>query len=178
MLMVQEFELTADDIIDFNMHHLGNLKIYMRTEKRNKMIIAMTMIVALIYFLTKTNVPYYHYLALLLVVLGALAYAGYSACMQRSIARKIRKEITEHESRGFTGFRRIEIDKYRISESGNSGDSSCLWTAVRAIEKNDKLIIVYVSAVSAYIIPKRVFNSDKEFDDYYDHIVEMRNALL
>jgi len=176
--MVQEFELTADDIIDFNMHHLGNLKSYLQTERRNKMIIALIMIVALIYFLTKKNVPYYHYLALLLIVLGALAYSGYSACMKRSIARKIRKEIAEHESQGFVGFRRIEIDKYRISEFGSNGDSSCLWTAVRAIEKNDKLIIVYISAISAYIIPKRVFKSDKEFDDYYDRIVETRNALL
>jgi hypothetical protein len=176
--MVQEFELTSDDIIDFNMHHLGNLKSYLRIEKRNKMIIALVMLFGLIYFATTMNVPYIHYLALLLVVGGALAFSGYSSYMRRSIARKIRKEIAEHENSGFVGYRRIEIDKYRISESGSIGESSCLWTAVRAIEKNDKLIIVYISSVSAYIIPRRVFNTDNEFNDYYNQIVEMRNALL
>jgi hypothetical protein len=176
--MVLEFELTADDIIDFNMHHLGNLNSYVRAEKRNKMIIAVIIIVALIYFLVQRNVPYYHYLALLLMVMGAFAYSGYSSYMKRSIARKIRKEIAEHKNKGFIGVRKIKTDKYSISEYGDHGDSNCLWTAVRAIEKNDKLIIVYISAISAYIIPLRAFESEKEFNDYYAKIVEMRNVLL
>jgi hypothetical protein len=176
--MIMEFELTADDIVDFNMHHLARLQSYLRTEKRNKMIIAATMFLSVLYLILVKNSLYSHFLAILVIVFCALMFSGYSSYMRRSIARKIRKEIKDQKNSGFIGNRRIEIEEFRISESGSNGDSSCLWTAVRAIEKNERLIIVYISAVSAYIIPRRVFKSQKEFDDFYTMIMETRNALL
>lgn len=58
--------------------------------------------------------------------------------------------------------RSISISKEGLLEKSSIGESKVKWNQVDKVEETEEYIYIYISSISAHIIPKRVFRDENE----------------
>jgi hypothetical protein len=73
----------------------------------------------------------------------------------------------EGKNKGMLGRHEITIHDDNILEKNDSVSLEFRWTAIEKIVKTEKYIFVYVSSVSALLIPQRSFMNHTAYDEFY-----------
>lgn len=73
---------------------------------------------------------------------------------------------TAQEQKALLGLRQIVITPEGLTESGATRISTAQWKGVENVVIGDKAIYIYVSGLSAYIIPHHSFTSDADYDAF------------
>jgi hypothetical protein len=73
----------------------------------------------------------------------------------------------EGKNKGMLGRHEITIHDDNILEKNDSVSLEFRWTAIEKIVKTEKYIFVYVSSVSALLIPQRSFMNNTAYDEFY-----------
>lgn len=150
------FEITIDDIVAFNRYHLAH-----STTIRNAKIrwVVMSCIGSPI-------AAFCSYLILPNSLLGTICAAGafviaggafaaiYFSGFHSAPEQQVRKLLAEGRNEGMLGIHELAIDHQGISETTNVGKSRRLWTAVNRIEETEDYAFLYITAISAHVIPK------------------------
>jgi hypothetical protein len=79
-----------------------------------------------------------------------------------------RRFLREGRNNHMVGERTLELRPDSIVEITEVGESKTKWTGVERIVKTDDFVFVYNSAVTAYVAPKRAFETEEMFDPFFE----------
>jgi hypothetical protein len=155
------FEVGPDELVAFNLYHLKHSPTVRRQYRIRLFTVPLLMaLVAITLFLSADDK-----LAALpaLVVVGFLCLVYlllFPGLRRRGIKKQVRRLIAEGKNAGIFGQHRISITPQEVREVLSVGDSSRRWSAIERIAETDDHVFIYISALSAYIIPKLAFNNE------------------
>jgi len=168
--MTAEYELTKDDVSAFSLYHHFNSATARRQYLRSWFIPAAILLLACItvWFLVdrERGTPWRTFLDLSPLFGVVPLYLVYFPWMYR---RKVRKTITamasEGRNRALFSRRQVSISPEGITDSSELRRSWMAWPAIERVVNNGDYAFVYVSAMSAIIIPRRAF-APGDFEEF------------
>ncbi len=139
---------------------------------------------------SKRNVYIYYFLALLLFsILPSIGADGFDITRMnftflvvafpvvafshwyfdnRRTKQIVREAVSDEKpDRGQLGRHKIVLNGKGIIESTAVGESKTSWAGVDRIEHDNEYVYIYISPVSAHVIPKRAFTSAQVADNFY-----------
>jgi len=157
--MKLEYEITKQDYIDFNIYHM-NHSIAMKHSLFIQRFLIPIMFLILPMFLVKvTDIPLSYWFGVF-IISSILWIIYYPKFFEKCIERNISKMLDEGKTTGVVGnhtFSYTEegvVDKTEFSETR--------YNLIEKVVESKEHIFIYVSAVMAYIIPIRIFDSVDE----------------
>ena len=82
--------------------------------------------------------------------------------MNRKMLKQVKKMINEGDNSGIFGKHEIDFEEDRIIWKNPESEEKVKWSGVKKLGETDNYYFLYVTAVSAIIIPKQKLNIDKE----------------
>jgi hypothetical protein len=169
--MTTEYEITRDDLSAFSLYHHLHSPTARRQYLRSWFIPALMLLFAClgIWYLAdrERGTPLRTFLDLLPLFSVVPLYL---LCFPWAYRRRIRKIIagmaSEGHNRGLFSRRRVAISPEGITDASDLRQSSTAWRAVERIAMNGDYAFVYVSALSAIIVPQRAFASPTGFEEF------------
>lgn len=162
-----EYTLTEQDFIAFNLHDAKHSKMVKRSLFLQCYIIAIIFFaVPLSSFLLGPSGQVYTELPVIFLLAGIIWIVFYPAYFYKHIERNIKKMLWEGSYKNLFGKHKVQIADEGIIEINNGGETKRNWKGIEKIEENEAYIFIYVSSMSANIVPKHAFvheNSRSEF---------------
>ena len=162
-----EYTLTEQDFIAFNLHYAKHSK----TVKRS--LFFQHYIVAIIFFAVPLSVfligppgQVYTEVPFIFLLAGIIWIVFYPKYFYNHIERNIKKMLREGSYSKLLGKHHLQITDEGIIETNSGGETKRNWNGIEKIEENEAYIFIYVSSMSANIVPKTAFsreNSKSEF---------------
>ncbi len=173
------FDLTKDDLTFFNLYHCAKSPTARRQFRRSLLLpptIWLVLWFTLVFFAGREDGSWLQKSRNLLplMLFPPLYVAWLPWAHRRAIRRAIDGMIGEGDNRRLFGQRTVTATPAYISDSGAHGSSSTAWSAVERVVRLDEAILVYTSALSAEVIPRRAFLSAIAFDSFASALEEMR----
>jgi len=78
----------------------------------------------------------------------------------------VKNAYSETKDRQTLGLLKLKIDENGVTEKSEFGESKTSWPVINKITETDKLILFYYGSNSAYIIPKRAFDSETMVNEF------------
>jgi len=169
--MTAEYDLTKDDLSAFSLYHHFHSTTARRQYLRSWFVPAVIWLLVCIVIWRladrERGAPLRTFLDLLPLFSGVPIYLIYFPWAYR---RKVRKIIAgmagEGHNRGLLSHHRVEISPQGITDTSELRQSSTAWRAVERVARNGDYAFVYVSALSAIIVPRRAFTTPTEFEEF------------
>ncbi len=166
-----KLEVTLDDLVAFNNFHLEHSP----SNKRNKIIryvlITVLMINALLAII-KGQV----FTTIVFILLAAFVIFFWQKVFKYFVSRQVKAMYKEGKNQGTIGCHDMTIGDDAIVQENDSGSYMTKWNYVEKVLKTERFILVYNSAVSAYIIPRRGFVDNITYNEFYDLIVHKKSS--
>lgn len=164
-----KYELTKDDFLEFNLYHAENSKTVKKTLNIQRYIISIIFIFAAIVMSSYLDIPYSFTIPFYLVVflIWVLFYPKY---FKWHIKRNVSKMLDEGKNKGIIGEQSLSISNEGIISISEVGEMKNNWSSVEKIVKTDKIILIYISSISAYIIPIKAFNNEEEVNSFISYV--------
>jgi hypothetical protein len=168
--MTIEFIVTIEDFVAFNLFHSKNSP----TLQRQLLITRSTLafVVAAILFLPcPVLVGELSYVAFLFpivgIIVGIIFFLAYPRMHEQNLRKQLPKMLNEGTNESVIGKQTIIITPEAVINETPTGEQKAFWSSVDKIVETSDYIFLYVSSVSAAIIPRSAFPSE-----------EQRNAFL
>ncbi|NRA38034.1 MAG: YcxB family protein [Planctomycetes bacterium] len=156
--MKVSFELTMDDWIAFNTYYLYNSKEVRRTKTCVQLFAPALVLMLLMYSFVNdemTVIP-----TVLLLLYAVAWFVFYPKRFYKNAIRKTMRIMKEGDNSGFLGAHEISFNDEGFTCVEPESTQMYKWSAVKQTGENDDYIFLYVTAVSAVILPKEKFFSD------------------
>mgnify|MGYP000692176441 CR=1 FL=1 len=88
---------------------------------------------------------------------------------------KFRKDLTPKPGGLILGTTKFKFTENGIEEEGEHYKTSMLWTGVLNILNERNYIYIVLDTAVAYIIPKRVFNSEDHAIEFFNQLEQLHN---
>ncbi len=164
-----EFELLEKDYINFNINHS------MKSPGLKKNIFGQRILGPIIFLLipfilkTYTKIPLLYWLTIF-GILSVVWFIFYPKYFNWEMTRRIQKMLKEGNNENIYIRRKIILSEEGIIEKSDIGESNMPWIQVGKVEETDEYIYIYISSISAHIIPKRVFTDKNEEQRFISEI--------
>ena len=166
-----EFEHTIEAIIEFNLFHMS-LSPSIRLQKLVGQIITASFsfcgALAVSYILRARVLTSFDYLVALAISIGSFYFLPY--LQRRDIIRGYHKISKEGYNKAVLGHQTISLTPENIFIKAPGSESRINWSSIDRIEQNEKFIFLYISSMSAIVIPKIVFSADNSLSDFLNYI--------
>ncbi|AFM24024.1 YcxB family protein [Desulfomonile tiedjei] len=164
--MIIECENTEDDILAFNYYHFEHSPAARRDQYLMRYVIPITASVVLtlisgFYELVLWSTVFWLGVLLVWILLFPKLYWWV-------LERQLRSFLREGQNRMMIGKRVFSLEADSVVETTESGQSKTKWNAVEKIVKNEDCIFIYNSSVTAYVVPRRAFESEDEFNRFFE----------
>ena len=164
-------ELELDDIIAFNMHHHARSP---AVKRLRRFVGALSLFAAVLFTFAGVaaaggNRP--SDAIVLFVMAGVLLVLApiLSGPLQRMVFRRsCRNLLREGSNRAMLGTRRLRISAAGLSQSSELIETNAKWAAVEKIETTAEFAYFYIAAINAYVVPRRAFNDDLQFQTFVE----------
>jgi hypothetical protein len=103
-------------------------------------------------------------------VLFVLFIVPYMRWKVASVASTTKRMLAEGQNAGLFGPRTLSIEPEGLRESKSTGDSMRIWSAVEKVLVTDTHAFIYLSAVEAYLLPRRAFKTSDAFQEFVDEV--------
>ena len=164
-----EFEVSMDDILEFNLYHHQHSPNSRRACLLLRVIMFILMLLISLSFLIQTFVEessaVYFLFWLILAVLWAVLFPRF---YQRSIKKEVEKMYNEGKNKGIICKHRLSLTPDMIINTTDFGESKTYWSSVEKIASTDNHVFIYASAVMAFIIPKRAFSDESKYTEFIE----------
>ncbi|MCI0746764.1 MAG: YcxB family protein [Verrucomicrobia subdivision 3 bacterium] len=171
--MTVEFDLTKDDLIAFNLYHNSH-----STAVRRQYLIGWFLPAAIllavcigIWMLAdqSRNTPLRTFLDLLPLFCSVpLFLLYYPWAYRRKVRKIIDAMVSEGSNRGLFGRHAVSISEIDITDSGAFGQTTRVWFGVERVVGTEHYAYIYLSSLSAVIVPRRAFVSEAEFEKFIE----------
>ena len=163
------FKLTEEDYIIYNISHAGRSpsmkkSIFIQRIMGPAIFVFMPFIV-----MRFTDIPLWYWL---LVFGGAsiIWFAYYPKYASWEITRRVNKMLEEVDNENLFNQRTLVLTDEGITETSSIGESHIRWDKINHLEETEDYLYIYVSSVSAHIVPKRVFENLSEQEKFISKI--------
>jgi len=168
--MTIEFNVTVDDFIAFNLFHFKNSPAFQRQLLITRSAFAF-ILAAILSLPCPVLVGQLSYVAFLFpivgIVVGIIAFLAYPRMHEQNLRKQLPKMLNEGGNEGVIGKQKIVITPEAVINETPAGEQKAFWSSVDKIVETSDYIFLYVSSMSAAIIPRSAFPSE-----------EQRNAFL
>ena len=156
--MKLRYENVMEDLLAFQEFHYANSPEVRKMVLRGQFAVAVVsagLLLILIEF-TKSIFPIVN----LPVAIGASVFTGvlgwfnYPYATKRSWHKSTKKLYSEGKNRGFVGWHDLLATEDSLISSGDMGETKLSWQVVERVESTPEFVFLYVSAMSAIIIPR------------------------
>ena len=154
------FEVTKEDYIKFNLYHVENSP----SQKKNFILLRYLVPVLFsipIYFigtnLFKQPSVYWAIVAVLFSVIWIITYPKQYRAL---VKKETEKLISEGDNSEIFGQKNMIIDDEAITIHHKSSSERILKNAIKDVKVYDDIIIIYLSSITAIIIPTRYLDKD------------------
>lgn len=151
-----EYELTKQDYIDFNIYHMTSSVTMKRSLFIQRFIIPIIFLVLPIFLIKITDIPLWYWYSVF-IILSVLWVVFYKKFLIKSVERRISKILDEGKTTGILGVHHFSFTEEGIVDKTEFSETK--YNVIEKVVESEKHIFIYVSAVMAYIIPIRIFNS-------------------
>lgn len=168
-----DYQLTKQDYIDFNIFHMNHSKTIKKTLFIHRYIVSLVFL-ALPFVLSGVSyIPIVFWLvpSVVVYILWVIFYPKYFIGI---VKRRLSKMLDEGKNTIPLGRQNISITDDGITEITDHSEAKHGWNVVEDIFETKEHIFVYISAVTAHIIPVRAFKSAEE----KNALIEMVNARI
>jgi len=172
-----DYELTAQDYIDFNLFHMNNSK------KMKNILFIQRFIIPLIYFALpfvlarSTNVPFWLWMVAALVVY-AVWVKIYPKRMKKSISQKLLRALKEERNAKLMGKHSCTLSKDMIVDIGKGGETKAKWSSILDVIESETHVFIFISDSKAFIIPKRALTTEELRQQFIAKVNEMKALHL
>jgi len=168
-----EFEQTFEDLLDFHDYHLKTTGAYARGRLLMAVVAMIAICVMAIGVMSLTNQGLQDEFTKMIacgVVGFASAFAligGIVIAAQRSGSRTAVKQAYEKgKNLSLLGLRRMTINPEYLIFTSTLCQSAFRWKGLEKVGSDEKGLYIYSTALTAYVIPRHAFPSDRQFQDY------------
>lgn len=85
--------------------------------------------------------------------------------MRATVRKNLQGMLREGRSQTIVGPQRQTFTEEQITSRSSVGSATLSWAAVERIAKTETHIFVYLSPVSAIMLPRRIFPSDAAYEE-------------
>jgi hypothetical protein len=173
-----ETEITIDDLLAFNQYHNENSQFLKRRADFLKYLMYGFALFATVNALLKIIQGRIHSAVI------EMLFASFFLTLSWSKTRRYISNIyakgmyKEGKNRAMIGRHEIMINDDEFVEKNDSASHAVKWKSVEKIIKTEKYIFVYVSSVSAFLIPQRSFVNNMAYDEFYNLITSKKDMAL
>lgn len=169
--MTAEYEITQDDLTAFNLYHHRHSSTARRHYLRSWFIPVFLLLLVCtgIWYLAdrERGTPWRTFLDLWpLFCMVPLYLLYFPWAYRRKLHKIVAGMVNEGRNRGLFCRHRTTISPERVTRVGEFGQTSVVWSAVEKVVLTDDYAYIYISAVSAIIIPRRAFADSSEFGKF------------
>lgn len=149
-----EYELTAEDVVAFNLYHVKNSKVGKNSLQWQRYISPLIFLLFAYFLSVFTDMPRGPLFVTfgLTAVLWVLFYPKY---FYFHITRQVSKMLKGGKNEGLVGEHSMKMNKAGIHDQTTVGETNVQWIEVKNLIEDADYFYIYTSTVSAYIIPKR-----------------------
>lgn len=149
-----QYEVTMEDMIEFDRYHMAHSPTVRRFLRTARLLVP----VAFVAIGIATSVAGGSFTSLAVFGLGSLLWFLFMpALLGRARAKHARRMLSEGEGRGLLGKCTLSIAVDGLRVVREAGESTFAWCAVDSIVTAERHVYIYVSAISALVIPKDAF---------------------
>lgn len=164
-----KYKLQEEDYINFNLHHIQNSPSQRRISNILRFVVPPLGGVIIYYVGTrqfKQPGIYWVVTAILFVVLW---FVFYPSRYEKSIRRQVGKMLSEGDNSSYFSEKTLILNEDSIEVLDGSTSEKFLRNKVKDVKAYDTIIVIYLSSITAHIIPTRHLNDEtKQFlIDYF-----------
>jgi hypothetical protein len=169
--MTLEYEIALDDVVAFNLYHFDHSRVARRNRNlaRYGVPVFLGLLVAAIDF-PPSPVP------IVAWILGAVLFVIIWPWIERRITRRyVTRFFLEGQNKAMFGKHTLKVLPDSIVETSEHGETSVSWDAVEKIVKTDDMIYIYGSAVAAFLVPRRAFQTEEAFNEFLETVEKLKS---
>lgn len=152
------FEVTIEDMIAFNRYHVLNSSSYWPTVILGMTLVSILPLSLMLVLILSRRVSLIASLMIGLLVAGWAAFTYYRK-FPAAIEKSTRRFLKQGNNQGLFGTHELEIEDEWLVERTDVNASRQAWKAIERIVETDEYVFIYLSAVSAHVIPKPAVTS-------------------
>jgi hypothetical protein len=160
--MTLNYDVTAEDFIAFNLYHFRHSPALQRQILITRITLSLLVIgltLGLVYILDRDK--QLSLFALFAAVIGgALFFLIYPRLIEPNLRKQLEKMLHEGKNDGVIGQQTLALTPEGIINGTPTGEQKIFWPAVEKVAATAEHVFIYVSALSAAIIPRRNFASE------------------
>lgn len=170
------YELVEQDFLEFNIHHARNSATIKRSILLQRCLGPVMFLIMPFYATKQTGIPLWYWM-IIFYTISIIWFVFYPRYINWQISRGTSKMLREGRNQNIFGNRSIILMPEGIREIGLHMEEKVSWSSIERIEETEDYIYIYISSVSAYIIPIKAFKDIEikeafkgELDRYMDYI--------
>jgi len=161
------YDLTKEDYLEFNMHHISKTKSIKTTLFIERFIISIMFILVPFMMKPKNDIPFaIFFMPFIIIYIGWIVL--FPKYFKGSIKRRLERMLNKEENKSLFGPQQLSITDVGIFEFDNLEKSKVTMKDVERVEVTEDYIYIYISEMNAYIIPHRAFKTLSEKNEIID----------
>ena len=174
-----EYVLDEADMVAFFAHHGRQSKVQRQSRLVLGYVIPAILIAYIALRLTFSRdwkIAYFDTIPLMIITF--MLVFGVTLQTSKKRLAHTRKLMREGMNRNLVSPRRIEIGPEGFNETWQFGKQSLDWRAIERVAWTDTHLFLYVSAISAHIVPRRAFECEAEFKRFCEWAQRYQQAQV
>ncbi|WP_291574454.1 YcxB family protein [Clostridium sp. UBA4548] len=161
------YELTKEDYMEFNMHHIFKTKSIRTTLFIERFVISIMFLLVPFLMKPKGHIPFaIFFMPFAIIYVGWLVF--FPKYFKGSIKRRLERMLNKEENKSLFGPQQLSITDVGIFEFDNLEKSKVTMKDVEKVEVTESYTYIYISDMNAYIIPHRAFKTLSEKNELID----------
>ncbi|SEO05979.1 hypothetical protein SAMN04488134_103251 [Amphibacillus marinus] len=169
-----KFEITEEDYLQFNLYHSENSPSQKKLVRVLRWVIPIVFASIIYYVGTAVfHQPSLYWLIISLLFSGAWII-WYPRFYKKQLKKQVSKMLSEGDNSALFGEKTMVIEGNEIKVFDKYASTTVVKENIKAINYYDDMIIIYLSSITAQIIPTRnlVKDEQKQLITYLDQLVE------
>ena len=165
------FKLTEEDYINYNVAHSKTSPSMKRSILIQRIMGPVIFVITPFIIVQFSDIPLWYWL----IVFGLSSitwFIYYPKYAMWEITRRIKKMLAEGNNENLFNERILVLTDEGITETSSIGETKISWVKIERLEETEDYLYIYVSSVSAHIVPKRVFENSSEQEKFINKITE------
>lgn len=177
-----EFEMFPSDLVDLNRYYLRSWRVWLPRLFLIASFLALGAGGFVIRWIVEGDlqpgpVPYGNFTRDILWALASLLFIGICFWWWRTIPKRhVKKMVAQGHTRNMLGRQVVSATATQLYHSGQFGTRILKWQSIWKTEETDLHILIYDSAETAIIIPKRAFNRSEAASEFVHQVESFRKA--
>ena len=162
-----EFEMTVEDVLAFNVYHNAHSPAVRRAYQ---LILLLFLLMALMLCLLIAGHPtaVVPIGILVLYILGFGLFVQSQPYRRWRVRRWVAKLLREGGNKSMLGHQKVSLNREGLTQTNPCGLTQTKWFGVERVVVTDDHAFIYLSAISASVIPKRAFPGDADFNRFVE----------